>query len=305
MSERAQNVSPRQRRPAPRAATRGTSVAKKRRAVDFGRVLRRAAVLLAVALPLAGGYFAATSGVFRLKRVEVVGATKTPTERIEQVVKAAAGGQLLLADLDVVRKAVLAERAVQSVTIARVLPDTIRVRVEEREPAVVVRLASGQLAWADANGHVVSDFKPEGGEVPPPLTGFEDGDSSERAAADNRDRVATYGALRDALAGDKLWDWVDEVNLRYPKDAQVRLVDGGVLVRLGGEQFRERMTRALLVIDAAKRGDADALRRMNITDADTERMIASPDIISRVDATPSSKMTIAFRKVGGGDAGRN
>jgi hypothetical protein len=263
-----------------------------------------AALLVLVAIPLVGGYFLATSNVFALRRVLVEGTSRTPADSIEKVVRDVAGKQLLRADLDAVRKAVSAVPAVQDVTVARVLPDTIRVKVTEREPAVVVRLASGQLAWADANGRVVSDFDAKG-DVPPPLTGYEDGDTSDRAAADNRDRVASYQALHNALAGDKLWDWIDEVNLRYPKDIQVRLVGGGVLVRLGGDQFRERLSKALLVLDAAKRGDADALARMSISESDVQKMIASPDIVGRVDATPGGKVTIAFRKAGGGDAGRN
>ena len=309
MSERVQNVTPRARRAAPRVSKRASTAPRQRRSVKVGRVVRgvamMVAIVMAIALPIVGAYFVIASGAFRIRHVEVQGTSRVSSDRIEQIVRAAAGPHLITADLDEIRKAVANERAVQSVTVARVLPDTIRVRVEEREPAVVVRLTNGDLAWVDAKAHVVADFKPEDGDVPPPLTGFEDGDASDRAAADNRDRVAMYAGLRTALDGDKMWNWIDEVNARYPKDLQVRLVDGGVLVRLGGEQFRERLTRALLLLDAAKRGDTAALARMNIQEADAERIVASPDLIARIDATPNNKMTIAFRRAGGGDAGRN
>ncbi len=318
MTERVQNVAPRARpksaprsssRPAPRAAaprspSRSAASARPRR-MDFARWVRLAGVAILVILPIAGYYVAAGSELFALRQIEVVGATRTPSAKIEKLARDAAGSRLLGADLDAVRQAVEAERGVQSVSVVRVLPDTIRVRVEEREPAVVVKLSSGALAWADTNGKVVSDFRSDGGDVPPPLTGYEDGDRSDRAAADNRDRVATYATVRDALSDDKLWDWIDEVNVRYLKDVQVRLVDSGILVRLGGEQYRERLTRALLLIDAAKRGDADALARMNVASADAEKMIASPDIIGRIDATAGGRMSIAYRKAGAGDGGRN
>jgi cell division septal protein FtsQ len=304
MTDRQQNVAPRARRPSPRPPSR--TAAPRRRRIDVARWLRRTLVAALVALPFAGYYAAAGSEVFALKHVEVVGATRTPVERIEQVVRSTAGSRLLRADLDAVRRAVEAERSVQSASVVRLLPDTIRVRVEEREPAVVVRLSSGRLAWADLKGHVVADFQPEGDQIPPPLTGFEDRDQSERAAADNRDRIATYLAVRDALAEDKLWDWLDEVDVRYLRDVQVRLVESGIMVRLGNDRYRDRLAKALRLIDAARRGDAEALAGMGLPEAYVDRVMASPDLIGQIDAAQSSnRLSIAFLKAGSQDARRN
>ncbi len=304
MTERQQNVTPRPRRAPARAVSR--SAPTPRRARDVGRWVRRGLVAALVALPLAGYYVAAGSEVFALKHVEVVGATRTPAERIEQAVRAAAGPRLLSADLDEVRKAVESERAVQSVSVVRVLPDTIRVRLEEREPAVVVRLSSGKLAWVDLKGHVVADFQPKGENLPPPLAGFDDQNPSDRTSADNRDRVATYVAVRDALSQDKLWDWLDEVNVRYLKNVQVRLVESGIVVQLGGEQYRERLTKAILLIDAAKRGDVEALAAMGLKQETVEQLVASPDAIGQLDPTrPGSQMGIIFLKSGSHEAKRN
>ena len=184
------------------------------------------------------------------------------------------------------RAAVAESPYVASATAVRVLPDTLRITLVEREPAVVVRLGSGRLAWSDKDGHVLEDFKPERGEVPPPLSGFDDSDASDRAMAENRDRIATYVAVKEALAADNLWDRLDEVDIKYLKDVKVRLADNGVVVRLGDGDYRTRLITALSLLDAVKRGDTEMLARYRVPDIG--KLLASADSIGTVDVTRSN-----------------
>jgi cell division protein FtsQ len=267
VSERQQNVTPRPKRAAAKPPRAAAPVAR-RRSLDLVRWVRLALAAALVALPVAGYYAAAGSQVFALKRVEVVGASRTSPSRVEQIVREAAGPRLLATDLDVVRRAVEAERSVRSASVVRVLPNTIRVRVDEREPVVVVRIDK-RLAWAAADGHVLGDFSPENGDVPPPLAGF-DSDPSERAAAENRDRLAAYAAVREALEPDGLWDRVDEVNIKYLQNVKVQLADSGLMVWLGNRDYRERMLRGLAAIDAARRGEVLVPENFGGVDASLE-----------------------------------
>lgn len=304
MTERQQNITPRARRqPAKRPAKAKKPVA--RRGFDYalaGRVALAAALLAA---PLYGYYVAAGSTTFSLERVEVTGATRSEPSRIEQAIRRAAGTQLLATDLETIRKAVESERYVQSAAVVRVLPDTLRVDVVEREPAVVARLSTGRLAWVDPEGHVLEEFTPENGVIPPPLSGFEDRDASDRAMGENRDRIARYGEVRGSLEASGLWDRLDEVDVKYLSDTKVRLADTGVVVRLGDRDFAERLARALDVIDAARLGDTQRLARYRISDIG--KLLATPlEQIAQIDVTRSNgSISISFLRSGPGGAGRD
>ena len=235
MSDRQQNISPRARKPAARPK-RGAPVASNRRKSDPRRWFRLALIGMAIIAPVAAVAVIARSEAFALRRVDVVGAKRTSAEKIEQLVRKASGDTGIFSlDLDEIRKSVESERYVRTAAVVRVLPDTILVRIEEREPAIVARLASGKLVWVDTEAHVLDEYRAErGATVPPPLAGFEDGDTTDRVTAENRDRIAAYEKIREALAPDDLWNRIDEVDLRFIKDASVQLADNAIVVRLGG-----------------------------------------------------------------------
>jgi cell division septal protein FtsQ len=311
VTERQQNVTPRARKqpPAPkrapaRAKARAAAPAR-RRSFDFAIAGRVAFVAVLLALPLFGYYAAAESTAFSLDRIEVVGAKRSEPGDIEAAVRLVAGSRLLGTDLDEIRDVVEAQRYVASASVVRVLPDTLRVEVVERQPAVVARLSTGRLSWVDPNGHVLEEFKPENGIIPPPLSGFEDRDRSERAEAENRDRIALYAEVRADLEPGGLWDRLDEVDVKYLNDAKVRLADSGVVVRLGDSDFRDRLTRAIDVLDAARSGDVERLARYRISDIG--KLLATPiEQIGQIDVTRSNgSISISFLRSGAGDAGRN
>jgi hypothetical protein len=251
---------------------------------------------MAILAPIAAVAVIARSEAFALRRVDVVGAKRTSAEKIEQIVRQAGAVGIFSADLDEIRKSVESERYVRTAAVVRVLPDTILVRIEEREPAIVARLASGRLVWVDREAHVLDEFRAERGTtVPPPLSGFEDADKSERATAENRDRIAAYEKIHEALTPDDLWDRIDEVDLRFIKDASVQLADNSIVVRLGEGEYHPRLTRALVLLDAARRGDTETLARYRVPDVGT--LLASADSINQIDMTRANgSVTFSFSK---------
>jgi cell division protein FtsQ len=308
VTERQQNVTPRPRRDAKKRPARAKAAAPARRSSNgrsFARAGRIALLVGLVVVPFFCYYAAAKSSAFSLAKIEVVGAHRTDAGRVERAARGAAGASLLDTDLDAVRSAIESERYVASAAGVRVLPDTLRVEVVEREPAVVARLSTGGLAWIDPAGHVLEDFKVENGAIPPPLSGFDDRDASERAAAENVDRIALYSAVRKELEGDGTWDRLDEVDVTYLQDVKVRLADTGVVVRLGDRDFRERLEKAIGVLEAARLGDVERLARYRISDIG--KLLATPiEQIGQIDVTRSNgSISISFLRAGTGDGGRN
>lgn len=294
MTDRMQNVAPRERKPAPKKSRPSSPPA--RRGPSAGAWLRIAGAVALAALAL-GGYMAiADSATFALTRVEVSGTRRLSPDRVEEIVRKTAGPRVLEADLDAVREALASEGYVRSVTVARVLPDALRVRVEEREPAVVVRLKNGRFVWADLDGIMLDAFAPEPGmRMPPPLSGLDEGDASDRARADNRERVGRYEEIRQALEAGGTWDRVDEIDLHYLRDAKVVLADSGVVVRLGDKDYGRRLSEGERLIKAARAGDTTTLARYNIAGgADMGKLIACADYITFVDAAREKGVTFAF-----------
>jgi hypothetical protein len=303
MAERQQQVAPRAKRPAARRPAR-PAVAR-RRGVSAKATVRAAVVAALALLPVVAYFAVADSAAFTLRRVEVDGARRTEAARLEQVVRQAAGSQLLGADLDDLRRALERERYVRAASVVRVLPDTLRVRIEEREPVAVARLGSGRLVWVDADGYVLEDFRPEGGgAIPPPLTGYEDAGGSDRVATENRDRIARYLDVREALGAGDLWERLDEVDIRYLRNVHVRLADSGVLVRLGERDYGERLATALSLLDAVRLGDTETLARYRV--ADIGRLLAAPEAIVSVDvARDDGRVSFNFLTSNARQAGRN
>jgi cell division septal protein FtsQ len=287
MSDRQQNVTPRGKRTAKKQAPKSP----KRRKQNAVRWLRWALLGASVCLVVAAYLAVANSAVFAVNRVEVEGAKRMPEEKVRAIVQKIAGPQMFRVDLDAVRKALEAESYVKTASVVRVLPDTLRVRIEEREPEVVARLRGGGFGWVDAEGHMLEGYTaPTGAPLPPPLLGYEDEDKSERAAADNHDRVARYVEIRNALADGKLWDRVDEVDLRYANDARLQLTESAIVVRVGDKDYRARLQGALDLLEAVRRGDVETLARYHV--ADVTRLLASADSINSIDMARSSGVSI-------------
>jgi cell division septal protein FtsQ len=287
MSDRQQNVTPRGKRTTKKQTPKGP----KRRKQNAVRWLRWALLGASVCLVVAAYLAVANSAVFAVNRVEVEGAKRMSEEKVRAIVQKVAGSQMFQVDLDAVRKALEAESYVKSVAVVRVLPDTLRVRIEEREPEVVARLRGGGFGWVDAEGHMLEGYSaPSGTPLPPPLLGYEDEDKSERATADNRDRVARYVEIQKALADGKLWERVDEVDLRYANDARLQLTESAIVVRVGDKDYRARLQGALDLLEAVRRGDVDTLARYHV--ADVTRLLASADSINSIDMARSSGVSI-------------
>ena len=246
-----QRPAARRTRPAAQKSPRQKSFAWKSALVYFPLVLK---VLLAASLGVLAfvGYRTAVSAsFFKVKTVDIEGASRASREEIRADVLRLSNAGVWQADLEAIAGELRSLPWVRDAVVSRVLPAGLRVRVTEREPRVIARTAAGRLVWVDDDGVMLGAASP--GEQDFFVRGIEESRSDE-ALKQNRERVRAATELARDWAQAGLARRVSEVNLEDLRDVRVQLAgdDAAVEVRLGHEDFAKRFRQALEVLDAQR-----------------------------------------------------
>jgi POTRA domain, FtsQ-type len=301
---RNQVVTPRSSRRLDRTRLRRRSI------IDFGNILstvatlaRPGAILIALALLIFGYNALASSKLFLLHRVTIADAEPAVQAEIEQMIRRIVGQTTMMdVDLATLRQKIEAMPRIRSATVGRVLPDGIFVRVVQRQPAVLVRRESEALMWLDEDAVEVgefSDLKVTGvstsnssAEVPPIAKGFAEGNRSQAAIAEDRERIALYKRIEQEFTEgpNPLWNLIDQIDLYFTKSVNMRLAHPPVLIHIGSTDFRKRFERALQVLQAVRQRDSEQLSRFRIQDI--ERLIQNADNISFIDAASGDRIVV-------------
>jgi cell division septal protein FtsQ len=310
---RAQVVAPRAPRRLQQSRSRGSSVRLGERLKSAAVLVKPAVVLITIALLIVGYNALAGSRLFDLHYINVSQASPALQTEIEQAVKRAVGQTKLLdVNLAVLKEKVEKLPQVRTATVARLLPDGLSVQVVERHPAVLVRRQSAsqeeKLVWLDEDAVEMGEFAAvnasaqtgEMREVPPIAKGFEDGNRSQAAVNADRERIAVYKKLERELGdgASSLWNLIDEIDLRDVKDVNLSLARPHVLIHVGSTDFRKRFEMALTIIQAAKSGDAEALRRMRTPEQRIEQLIQNANNFSFIDTARSDRIVVNFASPG-------
>lgn len=216
-------------------------------------------VVLAVGLGVLAyvGYRTAVSAsFFKVKSVDVDGASRASREEIRAAVTRLSQAGVWQADLDAISGELKSLPWVRDAIITRVLPAGLRVRVTEREPRIISRTTSGRLVWVDDDGVLLGAASPDEDQFF--VRGLEESRTLD-AAKHNRARVSLVRELSRDWAQAGLAKRVSEVNLENLDDVRVQLAgdDASIEVRLGREDYAKRLRQALEVLDA-QRGTARA-----------------------------------------------
>jgi cell division protein FtsQ len=249
-SRRLQRPARRERPKAPkRLPTRGRAMLR------YLPLIFRFVVAVTLSLLIFTSYRAAASATFfQLRNVEVRGSSRASVEEIEKVVRREVmqtgvwntdleNLSARLKNLPWVRKAV----------VTRVLPDGIRVRIEERVPRVVTRLSSGRLTWVDDEAVLLGQLSPTD-----PMPGFFllglNEEPAGNTSIENVERVRKFLELEHEWTISGLAERVSEVNLIDVRDVRAQLggEDSQIEVRLGSQDLSKRLKRALDVLDAQR-----------------------------------------------------
>jgi cell division protein FtsQ len=199
-------------------------------------------------LIFAGYRAAASASFFQARSIEVNTTTRASADEIKAVVRRAVAGEgVWRADLDAISADLKRVPWVRSAVVTRVLPDGLRVRVTERVPVAVVRTAAGKLVWVDMDAVILGPMSPTDQMPPFFIRGLDEG----AASAANRERMQKYEEMRRDWEAAGLSERISEVNLDDLRDVRAQLAgdDSQIEVRLGREDFGNRLKRALDELD--------------------------------------------------------
>jgi cell division septal protein FtsQ len=225
----------------------------------------------------AGYRAAASASFFQVRAVDVSGTTRVSAEEVRTVVRRAAQGTgVWRADLGALSRELERLPWVRHAIISRVLPDGLRVRIVEREQRAVVRMSEGKLVWVDDDGVTLGTLQ-SNDKMPPFFIRGWDEAGTDAARADNRARVEKYLEMLREWEKLGLTERVSEVNLIDLSDVRVQLAgdDSQIEVRIGRENFGNRLQRALMKLDESRATPVGPF----ITYVDASRWMKSGDSV--------------------------
>lgn len=282
------------------ASTRG----RRSKAAVFGRIWRATRTGLAFALAVgivAGGALLyrsfATSKLFALKNVDLRGDLRAPREELISALYQNTSSGLWWTNLEDLRNKLREKSWVRDAEVVRVLPDTLRVTITEREPYTIARLANGELVWVDRDGIILDQqgaFKSssEADRGLPLLTGLNE-NTDDAARESNRKQLQRYAAMVDSLQQGQppLLDRIDEVRFDEVEGVQLQVTGRRVRVIASPDDVASQLKKALSVLDAVDRGDLSALELFKVTDA---AKLAAGEHLSYVDTRAPNRVVIGL-----------
>lgn len=218
----------------------------------------RAAGCLAAGLLVAAGTGAAwhwleTAPGFAVAAVEVRGTSLVAPERILEVAGIEPGTRLWRLNARGVAARLETIPEVRRAEVIRELPNRVTIAIEERRPFTLVH--AGRLHWLDEEGRALGEQREAVAPPVPVVSGLtEEEVLSARTEPAPRTRAAL--ALIRALlrSGSGLATEISEINMSR-SEGPVLYTVGGVEVRLGREDWEERLARLEGVL--AQLADAD------------------------------------------------
>lgn len=186
---------------------------------------------------------ALSTDVLTVTRLSVSGNSRLSRGEVLSLLDGLQGRNMLLVNLDDWRQRLLASPWVADAALRRVLPGTVDVLVSEREPVGIGRIGS-RLYLMDQQGEIIDEFGPNHADLDLPLIDglAPAGDSRESVPAVDEGRAALAIRLLASLQDHPdLAGRVSQVDVNDVRDAVVILKGDPALIRVGEDQFVERL----------------------------------------------------------------
>lgn len=135
------------------------------------RILRIAKISLSVALPLGLAGWVAASPAFRNLDFEVVGVDRVAPLWVEERLDGLTNTHLLAVDRKDLDLLLLDHPWIESVALAKRLPNHLRVEIEERRPVALWRKAES-MSYLDRNGYPIAAYDASVGGLDLPMVGW-------------------------------------------------------------------------------------------------------------------------------------
>lgn len=247
------------RTPRKRRATRTTTAAKRRSTASrrqksdkivnfFVPLFFMVAIVVCLGMVLFVGFRSvAASTFFEIEKIETYGLQNISKEKIEAVVRTRAAGKgVWEADLEEIKEEIAKLSYVKHVSVSRLLPETIKVIVIEREPIALV-LIDDKTYRVDQDGKLleeISERKPDDPSIS--ILGWNT-ERSVKAREANLKRLELYKTLREEWVAYDLSKRVTAVDLQNLRDVQAYVSDSGerVALSLGDKDFGQRLKEGL------------------------------------------------------------
>lgn len=242
-------------RPAPRRAREAATKTARQRSFEWKSALRYLPAVLKVVVAVSLGVLAfvgyrtaVSASFFKVKTVDVQGATRASREDIRAAVLRLSNAGVWQSDLSAITGELKSLPWVRDAVVSRVLPDGLRVRVVERAPRVIVRNREGRLVWADDDGVMLGAAIP--GDEDFFFRGLDEA-NTETARRDNRARMSVALELKGDWERTGLSRRVSEADVSDLRDVRVHLSgdDAGVQIVVGGQEYATRFRQAIEKLD--------------------------------------------------------
>lgn len=207
--------------------------------------------LVAVSIGLLAGYrWLTTIDYFTIRDLQITGVSRMAREDVLAQAELKPGMNLLAVNMENVEAMLTKNPWIESAQVTRVLPDTLKIRVTEREPSYLVQYEDS-LCYADGEGRIIDKVQPDK-FVSLPQVEVESG--MER-------HLPVLEELRKAIAAKQTPFGLDQVawiRLSWRYGLEVRLMDRNVLLCVGVDDWKNNLTHMGLVwANLAKRGELD------------------------------------------------
>ncbi|MCM3873479.1 MAG: FtsQ-type POTRA domain-containing protein [Pyrinomonadaceae bacterium] len=202
-------------------------------------------------LIFAGYRAASAASFFQIRKVEIQGDSRASAADIRTLVtRDVAKTGVWRADLEEMSSRLGRLPWIRVAVVSRVLPDGIRVRIEERQPRAVVRTGAGRFVWVDDDAVLLGEMLPTD-QMPAFFLRGWDEDPGETSRKENMDRVSKFLEMQREWSAAGLSERVSEVNVVDIRDVRAQLAgdDSQIEVRLGSQDFGQRLKDALGVLD--------------------------------------------------------
>jgi cell division protein FtsQ len=210
---------------------------------------------------------------FAVRTVEVEGTRRLSAAEVAKLGNVAVGANVLALDLDAARAAIAADPWVESATVIRKLPATVRITVVEREARALVNIG-GELYLATRDGDL---FKKTAADDPydlPVVSGIlPDKVATDRAGAVLEvKRVLDVAEDLERAGVAKRWP-IQELHLEKDGALVVTVGREAIALHLGHGPYRDKLDQLRSVLSELARRKANASVVFLDNDAHPERVV--------------------------------
>jgi cell division protein FtsQ len=216
---------------------------KKRAWAAYGWLVARVTAGLALAMlgVYRGAALALSANALQITRVTVTGNDRMSRGEVVALLDGLRSENMVTANLETWRRKLLASPWVADAAIRRVLPGTIAVAVSERQPMGIARLRD-DLYLVDQRGTIVDQFGPNYAEFDLPIIdGLSDAPRENGTLIDEARALLAARLLATLATRPDLAKRISQVDVSDERDAVVILKGDTALVRLGEDDFVERL----------------------------------------------------------------